>query len=110
MRRLILTVLFTGSLGGCALIYQPTIRQGNIITPQQMAQLKPGMHTSAVRYLLGTSVLEHRIPGRWEYLQCAQHGKAKPNCQRLRLFFIKDVLQKIEVSPGKPFPENRHAI
>ncbi len=59
-------VLAATLLGGCA--YKMPIRQGNYLDPAIVAQVKPGMTRSQVRYLLGTPM----VPGafdtsRWDY-------------------------------------------
>ncbi len=52
--------------GGC--VYRMPIQQGNYLDPAAIAQIKPGMTHSQVRYLLGTPM----VPGafdnsRWDY-------------------------------------------
>lgn len=54
------------SAGGC--VYRMPIQQGNYLDPAAIAQIKPGMTHSQVRYLLGTPM----VPGafdnsRWDY-------------------------------------------
>lgn len=58
MKKPLLTALLLGtlSLSGCALFqpYHQQIQQGNIITPKMIAELKPGMTQTQVKYILGT--------------------------------------------------------
>lgn len=64
--RIIPLILVLGALNGC--VYRMSIQQGNYLDPAVIAQVKPGMTHSQVRYLLGTPM----VPGgfddnRWDY-------------------------------------------
>src|SRR5579872_376336 len=51
-----------------ACVYRLPIRQGNYLDPASIAQVKPGMTHSQVRYLLGTPMVPEGFDnGRWDY-------------------------------------------
>jgi outer membrane protein assembly factor BamE len=61
-------------LGACALPdfmapYRIDIQQGNNVTQEMVAQLKPGMSKEQVRYLLGTPLVADIFHAeRWDYV------------------------------------------
>ena len=72
VRALLRAGVVAGAAGAAALlaacVYRMPIRQGNYLDPTAVAQVKPGMTHSQVRYLLGTPM----VPGgfdnaRWDY-------------------------------------------
>ena len=48
------------ALSGCGLVYKMEINQGNYVTQEMVAQLKPGMTRDQVRFVLGTPLLAGR--------------------------------------------------
>ena len=69
MRRLV-PLLACAALSGCgfALVHKIDIQQGNVVLPEQVAQLKKGMTKAEVRTLLGTPLLTDVFHGeRWDY-------------------------------------------
>ena len=77
MQKLIRTLGFATlalSLASCRLVYTPDVQQGNILTKENVAELKPGMTKRQVLLLLGTpsvnSPFEH---DRWDYVSTQQH-------------------------------------
>jgi outer membrane protein assembly factor BamE len=68
--RLLASLLASAALSGCgfALVHKIDIQQGNVVTPEQVAQLKQGMTKAEVRALLGTPLLTDVFHGeRWDY-------------------------------------------
>lgn len=68
-------------LGACS--YKPSfikeykidIQQGNVLTQEMVAQLKPGMTRDQVRFLLGTPLLADIFhEQRWDYVYQYRHG------------------------------------
>jgi outer membrane protein assembly factor BamE len=52
----------------CACVYRMPILQGNYLDPDVIAQVKPGMTHSQVRYLLGTPMVPDAFDStRWDY-------------------------------------------
>lgn len=77
--------------------YKIDIQQGNVVTEEMVAKLKPGMTRSQVRFTLGTPLVEdvfHR--DRWDYIyRIAPEGRVKKE-QKLTVFFQNDRLIRIQ--------------
>ncbi|HEY6453182.1 MAG TPA: outer membrane protein assembly factor BamE [Steroidobacteraceae bacterium] len=85
----------------CALsacVYRMPIQQGNYLDPAIVAQIKPGMTHSQVRYLLGTPM----VPGafdnaRWDYDYYIKtrrlHG---PNRGHVTIYFSDNLVARVE--------------
>ncbi len=89
-------------LSGCAFfhMYRQNIQQGNVMCAASIEQLKPGMTTDQVLYILGTPVLSNTFqPNRWDYVYTYKPG-GKPRSQyHVTLIFAGNILQDIRVSP-----------
>lgn len=71
------------------------IRQGNLVTQEMAAQLKPGMSRDQVRFVLGTPMLTDVFhPDRWDYLYVFRPGNKPEDTQQRRLivYFENDKL------------------
>ena len=97
-RLVILLSVVTLLLSGCVRTYRIDIQQGNIVTPEQIEQLKPGMEKAEVRYLLGTPLVEDPFhTERWDYFYSFRSGETRQvEQQRLTVFFDNGQLIKIE--------------
>ncbi|MCB1956532.1 MAG: outer membrane protein assembly factor BamE [Rhodocyclaceae bacterium] len=97
-------------LGGCSTgdllsPYRIDVRQGNDVTPEMVAQLKPGMSPDQVRFVLGTPLIVDPFhQDRWDYFYRNQPGRGEPSQKRLTVFFQKGVLAEfrgdIEAAPA----------
>jgi outer membrane protein assembly factor BamE len=77
--------------------YKIDVVQGNVVTREQMAVLKPGMPRAAVRDVLGTPLLASVFHAqRWDYVFTLQRQGAEPQSRKVTLFFKDDVLERIE--------------
>jgi len=110
-RPLALACAFVASavvLSACgSIIYSPEVQQGNLVTQESVAQLKPGMSRDQVRFLLGTPLVADIFHAdRWDYVytvQPARRSKIKEE-RRLTLFFDKQGrLERVDgdVVPGE---------
>lgn len=98
--KILLFTVFTCLLAGCSFhMYRPTIEQGNQICDQSVSQLRPGMSSDQVLYLMGTPILSSVFqPDRWDYVYTNKKGAA-PRYQRyVTLYFCGGVLQSVHVS------------
>ena len=97
-RFVILLSVVTLLLFGCVRTYRIDIQQGNIVTPEQIEQLKPGMKLAEVRYLLGAPLVEDPFhTERWDYFYSFHSGETRQvEQQRLTVFFSNGQLTKIE--------------
>ena len=97
-RLVILLSVVTLMLLGCVRTYRIDIQQGNIVTPEQIEQLKPGMKKAEVRYLLGAPLVEDPFhTERWDYFHSFRSGETRQVEQkRLTVFFDNGQLTKVE--------------
>ena len=97
-RLVIILSVVTLLLFGCVRTYRIDIQQGNIVTPEQIEQLKPGMKKAEVRYLLGAPLVEDPFhTERWDYFYSFRSGKTRRvEQQSLTVFFDNGQLTKIE--------------
>jgi len=123
MKRLsVLAVLSLLALGGCSNLpevtswltpYKIDIRQGNYVTQEMVAQLKPGQSREQVRFILGTSLLTDAFHAdRWDYVYRFQPGRGEIQQRRLALYFTDGKLARIDgdVTNNPPTaPENPNA-
>jgi outer membrane protein assembly factor BamE len=99
---LVLPLLLTacGSLSNQLAALQPykaDIQQGNAVTSDMAAKLKPGMTQAQVRFLLGTPLVTDPFhPNRWDYFYRATQGGFLTAQQRLTVVFENDKLAKVE--------------
>jgi outer membrane protein assembly factor BamE len=72
MRALILTgLLGFATLSGCTFpgVYKLNVQQGNIVTPEMLSQLKPGMNQRQVSYVMGNPVMRNPFEQKqWDYI------------------------------------------
>ena len=69
------------ALGGCSTVprivneYKIDVQQGNVLTQDMVAQLKPGQTKDQVRFILGSPVLSDMFHGnRWDYVYRLKKG------------------------------------
>jgi len=81
---------------GC--VYRMPIQQGNYLDPAVIAQVKPGMTHSQVRYLLGTPM----VPGsfdntRWDYDYFLKTKRLKsPGRGHVSIFFANNLVARVD--------------
>ncbi len=128
MRKLLISIALGATLSGCSsididsdswdlfgnviprsleklpFVYRPLIVQGNLITQDNVNQLKPGMHKKQVQLVMGTPLLQDVFHDqRWDYYYGVGIGKIELE-KRLTLFFDdQDRLARIE-GDYRPLP------
>jgi len=94
--------------------YKMEIQQGNVVTQDMIARLKPGMTPSQVRFALGTPlVVDPFRNNRWDYVYRLEKDGRLLETRRITVVFENDKLKGIEgdvvaaPAPGKvePTPE-----
>ena len=78
--------------------YKIDIQQGNVVTQEMVAQLKPGQTRDQVRFILGTPLLTDIFhQERWDYVYTYRNGRTGAvESRRFSVFFDKsNRLQKI---------------
>ncbi|MCC6534863.1 MAG: outer membrane protein assembly factor BamE [Burkholderiales bacterium] len=77
--------------------YRIDIQQGNVVTQDMVAKLKPGMTRQQVRYVLGTPpIVDAFHQDRWDYVYYLSKGGRVHEHRRLILLFEGDTLKRIE--------------
>ena len=89
IRRFTLASLLT-VLVGCSFpgVHKIDIQQGNVITQDMVDQLRPGMTTRQVRFIMGTPLITDTFhSNRWDYLYSIQTGGGIRHQERISLVF-----------------------
>lgn len=77
--------------------YRPDVVQGNFISSDQVAQLRPGLSRLQVRNLLGTPLVSSVFHGdRWDYVFSFQRRGGEVRLYRYAVFFQGDELVRFE--------------
>jgi outer membrane protein assembly factor BamE len=77
-------------------VYKINVEQGNIVTPEMAAQLKPGMTRRQVKFILGTPLVEDTFnKNRWDYLYSKRNGNKILSESRLTVEFDGDYLANV---------------
>lgn len=78
-------------------VYKINVEQGNIVTPEMVGQLQPGMSRRQVRFILGTPLLEDPFnQDRWDYPYVKRNGQNILSESRLMVYFEDDTLLGFE--------------
>lgn len=96
--RLATTALLFSAITACSSVprfvneYKIDIQQGNVLTQDMVAQLRPGLTRDQVRYILGTPVLADMFhAGRWEYFYSLRKGNSgETEKRKFTVFFDAD--------------------
>jgi outer membrane protein assembly factor BamE len=102
--RFVAIVFLVSVLGACSWVPRPIseykidIQQGNVLTQDMVAQLKPGLTKDQVRFILGTPVLMDMFhANRWDYVYRLQKGSTGEVEMRQFSTFFDDSDQLIRV-------------
>lgn len=78
--------------------YRIEIQQGNYVTQEMVAQLKPGLNRDQVRFIVGTPMVSDIFhQDRWDYVfmrQPANGGEVE--ARRIAVFFEDGKLKRVE--------------
>lgn len=76
--------------------YRIDVRQGNFISQDMVARLKPGMSRDQVRFALGTPLVADMFHAdRWDYVYRFQPGRGEVQLRRLVVFFQDGKLVRV---------------
>lgn len=72
--------------------YRIDVNQGNYVTQEMVAQLKPGQSREQVRFILGSPLIVDVFHGndRWDYMYRFQPGQGEVQTRRLVVYFTAD--------------------
>jgi outer membrane protein assembly factor BamE len=77
--------------------YKIDIQQGNAVTQEMLAKLKPGMTPSQVRFILGSPLVQDPFhPNRWDYVSRYLKAGKLTEQRRVTVVFEDDKLKGIE--------------
>jgi outer membrane protein assembly factor BamE len=77
--------------------YKVEVVQGNFVSREQVAALRPGMSRLQVRDLLGTPLVADPFhQNRWDYVFTIRRQGVEPQQRRLAVFFRDDALDRFE--------------
>jgi outer membrane protein assembly factor BamE len=108
-------------LGGCSFLptadrvfgpitpYRIEIVQGNVITREQVAAIKPGMSRAQVRDILGSPLLADPFHAdRWDYVFTMRRPGTPLQSRAVVVLFENDVLKSVD--PGGELPGEREFV
>ncbi len=96
------------SFAGLFRPYRVEVVQGNFVSSEQVALLKPGMSRLQVRELLGSPLLTSVFhEERWDYVFTLRRGGVEPQQRRLTLYFKGEDLARFE---GDPMPSEAEFV
>ena len=77
--------------------YKMDVVQGNVVTKEQVAALKPGMLRNQVREVLGTALLTSVFHAdRWDYVFTLKSQVASAQTRKVSVFFKNDAMERVE--------------
>ncbi|MDC8770324.1 outer membrane protein assembly factor BamE [Roseateles albus] len=83
--------------------YRMDIVQGNVLTKEQVAKVKPGMSRAQVRDLLGTPLLTDVFhENRWDYVFTIRRQGIESQQRLVVAWFDGDVLKQLDLPPDLP--------
>jgi outer membrane protein assembly factor BamE len=87
----------SNKIAGVVTPYKMDIVQGNFVSKEQAAAVKPGMNRTQVRDILGTPLLTSIFHAdRWDYVFTFKRQGLEPQSRKVTVFFKGDALERIE--------------
>lgn len=104
--------MFAAAAPGCSYVpripgvtpYRMDIQQGNFVSQEMVAQLKPGMSKEQVRFILGTPLVTDIFHAeRWDYIYWREASGGRREQRKLVVHFDNGQLARLDgdVVPGK---------
>ncbi len=88
-------------------LYRVEIVQGNVVTKEQAALVKPGMTRDQVRGVLGSPLLTDPFHAdRWDYLFTIRRPGTEPQRRSIVAVFEGDTLKRLDMPEGQLPTEN----
>lgn len=88
--------------------YKIDVRQGNFVSQEMVAQLKPGLTRDQVRFILGSPLVADIFHAdRWDYIYRFKPGKGEIQDRRFTVFFVDNKLSRVagDVIPHDGSPD-----
>lgn len=84
-------------IAGLVTPYKMDVVQGNFVSREQAAALKPGMSRGQVRDILGTPLLTSVFHAdRWDYVFTFKRQGLESQARKVTVYFKGDVLERVE--------------
>lgn len=97
-------IVLAALAAGC--VHKIDIEQGNYVTQDVVARLKPGMSKAQVKALLGTPLLSDIFHGeRWDYVYWHEDSDFKREQRRLAVFFVDGKLSRVDGDVASKAPQ-----
>jgi outer membrane protein assembly factor BamE len=102
--RLFAAVVLALAAGACTYVpripgitpYRMEIQQGNYVSQDMVAQLKPGMTKDQVRFILGTPMVTDLFhPDRWDYIYWREASNGRREQRKLTVLFENGQLARL---------------
>lgn len=91
------------SLFGFLKPYRIDIQQGNFVSREMVAQVRPGLSRDQVRFVLGTPLLSDMFhANRWDYDFRLAKGNGEVMASRVSVFFKDDVVDHVDGGENLP--------
>jgi outer membrane protein assembly factor BamE len=89
--------------------YKVEVVQGNVITGEQAAAIKPGMNRAQVRDVLGSPLLADAFHAdRWDYVFTIRRQGAEPQLRRIVVLFTGEKFESMD--NGGALPSEREFV
>ena len=76
--------------------YRIDVRQGNFVSQEMVAQLKPGQTRDQVRFILGSPLVTDIFHAdRWDYVYRFKPGRGEAQERKLTVFFVDNKLSRV---------------
>ncbi|MGE0081030.1 MAG: outer membrane protein assembly factor BamE [Thiohalomonadaceae bacterium] len=96
MRRILVLLTLGALLAGCT-PHRIDIQQGNIVSRERLALVKPGMDPQQVRFALGSPLVRDPFrPDRWDYFYSLNSAGELKHTYRVTLHFQDGKLVRVE--------------
>jgi outer membrane protein assembly factor BamE len=83
--------------------YRIEIVQGNVVTKEQLALVRPGLSRTQVRDILGTPLLTDPFHAdRWDYIFTLRRDGSPPQRRSVVVRFDGDAVKSVEAPPDLP--------
>lgn len=83
--------------------YHVEVVQGNVLTKEMVARVKPGMNRAQVRDLLGSPLLADIFHGeRWDYMFTIRRQGTEPQSRKVVAWFDGENLKSLDVPADLP--------
>ncbi|MDR2127651.1 MAG: outer membrane protein assembly factor BamE [Burkholderiaceae bacterium] len=87
----------TRGMADAITLYKPEVVQGNFVSREQVAALRPGMTRLQVRDILGTPLVASVFHSdRWDYVFMLKRQGIEPQHFRLTVYFRDDALDRFD--------------